>query len=86
MLTLRRHRTTFNDYLTRRNLLDEFNEVANTYPIEENIEIIIDIMIDDISDNEDEYVSDIEEMDWDYDTDEDIIFTEIRPWDIDEEN
>lgn len=86
MPTLRRHSTTFNEYI-RRNLLNEFNEAADEHTIdiiEENIEIIIEEMLEDLS--EDEYVSDIEEMDWEYDTDEDIIVTEIRPWDVDEEN
>jgi len=101
---LRRHSTTFNEFLMRRNLLEEpeafvfrsvrrnllhdFNEVANDPLIveqfEQQIEIVIEEMLEDVSDNED-YIIDIEEeMDYEYDT-EDNIPTEIRPWNVDDE-
>ena len=84
--TLRRHSTTFYDY-TRRNLLDEFNSVEHEIIIEdleEQIEIIIDEMLEDMSDNESETSEIYEDMDYEYDTEEDDIITEIRPWEVDE--
>ena len=86
MPTLRRHSTTFYDY-TRRNLMEEFNSVEHEIIIEdleEQIEIIIDEMLDDLSDNESEISEIYEAMDYEYDTEEDVIVTEIRPWDVDE--
>ena len=101
--TLRRRSTTFNEFITRRNLLEEpntfvfhsvnrnllneFNQYADENlligQIEEQIDIIIEEILGDISDYEDN--SDIEEeMDYEYDTD-DNIDTEIRPWEVDEE-
>jgi hypothetical protein len=86
MPTLRRHSTTFYDY-TRRNLMEEFNSVEHENifeDLEEQIEIIIDEMLEDMSDNESETSEIYEAMDYEYDTEEDVIVTEIRPWDVDE--
>jgi hypothetical protein len=84
--TLRRHSTTFYDY-TRRNLMEAFNAAADDIiidEIEQQIEIIIDEMLEDMSDNESETSEIYEAMDYEYDTEEDDIITEIRPWDVDE--
>ena len=70
-----------------RNLIHEFNQVSDEMieieQLEEEIESIIEEMLGDISEIEDS--SDIEEeMDYEYDTDDNIP-TEIRPWDVEDE-
>jgi len=71
----------------RRNLIHEFNQVSDEMieieQVEEEVESIIEEMLGDISEIEDS--SDIEEeMDYEYDTDDNIP-TEIRPWDVEDE-
>ena len=67
--------------------MEAFNAAADDIIIEdleEQIEIIIDEMLEDMSDNESETSEIYEDMDYEYDTEEDDIITEIRPWEVDE--
>ena len=72
----------------RRNLIYEFNQVAHDIieieQIEEQVESIIEEMLGDISEAEDNTSDVDEEMDYEYDTDDNIP-TEIRPWDVEDE-
>jgi hypothetical protein len=70
-----------------RNLIHEFNQVSDEMieieQVEEEVESIIEEMLGDISEIEDS--SDIEEeMNYEYDIDDNIP-TEIRPWDVEDE-
>jgi|LakMenE18May11ns_1017448.scaffolds.fasta_scaffold9489443_2 hypothetical protein len=72
----------------RRNLIHDFNQVAHDIieieQIEEQVESIIEEMLGDISEAEDNTSDVDEEMDYEYDTDDNIP-TEIRPWDVEDE-
>jgi hypothetical protein len=72
----------------RRNLIHEFNQVSDEMieieQIEEEVESIIEEMLGDISEAEDNTSDVDEEMDYEYDTDDNIP-TEIRPWDVEDE-